>query len=125
MANITTWLAFCVVSVRLLMCNGLFCPPYRKTQVDNSQAQIDDIEILPVYVEFLEPMIDGYRLDWCYTAGEECGEPAATAWCQQQGYTQATNFEIDTNIGARGLEAMIISSGEIVDTDAFKSITCR
>ncbi|MCB9420172.1 MAG: CHAT domain-containing protein [Ardenticatenaceae bacterium] len=91
----------------------------------DSQVQIDDVEIWPVYVEFFEPMIDGYRLDLCVTPGAECGEPAATAWCQQQGFFEATDFEEDLNIGAKGLEAITIGSGQIVNVDAFKSITCR
>jgi hypothetical protein len=91
----------------------------------DSQVQIDDIEIWPVYVEFSEPMIDDYRLDLCVTPGVECGEPAATAWCQQQGFFEATDFEEDLNIGARGLEAITIGSSQIVNVDAFKSITCR
>lgn len=30
---------------------------------------------------FSNPTIKGYRLDWCQYWGNQCGKPAADAWC--------------------------------------------
>ena len=42
---------------------------------------------------FARPAIDGVRLDWCYHWGQECGKPAADAFCRQHGYSHATGFQ--------------------------------
>ena len=47
---------------------------------------------------FSNPMIQGYRLDWCLKWGEQCGEPAATAWCRTQGFERATEWNIAQNV---------------------------
>ena len=45
------------------------------------------------------PFFKGYRLDWCYTWGKECGEVAAKKWCESQGYSQMLGFDKEGNIG--------------------------
>ena len=52
---------------------------------------------------FNNPMIRGYRLDWCLHWGKQCGKPAANAWCAKKmgkadGY--AISWKQATNIGA-------------------------
>jgi hypothetical protein len=41
---------------------------------------------------FHRPTISGVRLDWCYHWAQECGQPAADAFCRQEGYDRATKF---------------------------------
>ncbi len=44
---------------------------------------------LPPTQVFLEPRIDGARLDWCLTWAKDCGFPAADAFCKRQGKRSA------------------------------------
>ena len=76
---------------------------------------------------FQDPTIDGYRLDWCYYAGEGCGEGAAEVFCARQGYDALLDFDDDPNVGAQGIQTKLIGSEEICNTeicDSFASITC-
>jgi outer membrane protein assembly factor BamD (BamD/ComL family) len=77
---------------------------------------------------FLNPMFEGYRLDWCYSPGTNCGEAAATEWCHRQGYAELVSFKQAIGVGRRGINTKVISSGYICsgnDCDSFQSITCR
>jgi hypothetical protein len=51
----------------------------------------------PSHVEktFLLPSSDGYGVGECLTtAGSECGQVVANAWCESQGYAAANTFGI-------------------------------
>jgi hypothetical protein len=71
---------------------------------------------------FIEPKIDGYRLDWCYTMGENCGEAVAIEWCTRKGYVGVVSFEGDF----LGTTTKVISSGEVCSGNcgSFSFITC-
>ena len=76
--------------------------------------------------DFQNPMIQGYRLDVCRVWGSECGKPAADAFCQRQGFGNATLFTVDNDIGAQS-PTRVIATGQICNEgycDGFKSITC-
>ena len=76
---------------------------------------------------FHNPSISGYRLDICKVWGQQCGQPAADAFCQYMGYSSATDYVQANDIGAH-TPTIIISSGQICDQgfcDGFSSITCR
>lgn len=58
---------------------------------------------------FVDPEIDGVRLDWCRVYGGECGQPAADAFCRRRGYERAERF-LAPNAGPTTTK--VISSGE-------------
>jgi hypothetical protein len=68
------------------------------------------------------PMLRGYRVDHCLHWGRECGEPAASAWCQAQGYARATQWQV-----APAKPTLVIGDGAVCNLDgcvAFTSVTC-
>jgi len=71
------------------------------------------------------PLLNGYKLDWCYTWAKDCGQRAANAYCQRRGYRRASNFKIDHNVGEPtrliGDQAKLCSSDEC---DSFRYIRC-
>jgi astacin len=76
---------------------------------------------------FREPSIDGYRLDWCRQWASGCGQSAARAFCRLRGYTRATSWAIDSNIGA-ATPTQVIATGQICDQafcDGFQFIRCH
>ncbi len=46
---------------------------------------------------FKKPKIKGYALDLCKTWGQNCGKPAATAFCISKGYRKAVSFKVKNN----------------------------
>lgn len=38
------------------------------------------------------PRLDGQLLDWCATFEQECGQPAADAFCNSKGFTHSTGW---------------------------------
>ena len=67
------------------------------------------------------------RLDWCFTWGNDCGEKAANAFCRLRGYTSATAFSIDRDIGATSPTMTVGDLGVCSDRscDGFKRISCQ
>jgi hypothetical protein len=76
--------------------------------------------------DFTAPMLDGSRLDLCLLWGEQCGQPAADAFCRDQGFDQASAWAPAENIGAT--EPTVVMTSRAVcshpDCDGFESITC-
>ncbi|MBN9254557.1 MULTISPECIES: hypothetical protein [unclassified Mesorhizobium] len=72
---------------------------------------------------FKHPKVGGNRLDWCFKFQNGCGEKAANAWCQDQGYKNATSFTKAANVG---LTRTIGDSSLCADShcDSFSQITC-
>ena len=50
---------------------------------------------------FANPQHQGYRLDYCQSIGQACGEPVATQWCRLQGYEHASDWAVDRDIGGQ------------------------
>ncbi len=76
---------------------------------------------------FKRPKYRGYRLDWCKTFAHECGKPAADAFCQLKGFSNALNFIKDNGIN---VATMIISNNAVCEPahhhcDSFKVIRCQ
>lgn len=75
---------------------------------------------------FFKPKLNGIRLDWCFHGGNGCGKHAADAWCDDQGFDQALDFQISSGYGP--LKPTIqIGTGQTMFkplTNVFKSITC-
>jgi hypothetical protein len=74
---------------------------------------------------FNNPKLKGLALDWCRSIEEDCGKPAADAWCVKQGYESALKFSRIDDIGE---PTRVISKGQICDEDdcdAFGKILCE
>ncbi|HET6638716.1 MAG TPA: LCCL domain-containing protein, partial [Gemmatimonadota bacterium] len=75
---------------------------------------------------FSAPMWNGLRVDICLVWGGQCGEPAATEFCRQSGYTKATAWEPAYDIGAQ-TPTFVLGTGQTCSEagcDGFTSITC-
>ncbi len=57
------------------------------------------------------PKINGYDLDHCREWGENCGLPAASAFCVSKGYAKATDF----SVVERNQKTKVINGGQICD----------
>lgn len=77
---------------------------------------------------FENPMVDeGHRLDLCLSWGADCGEPAATAFCEAEGYETAARWEVASDIGDR-TPTKTLQDGLVCDEgfcDGFSSVTCE
>ncbi len=75
---------------------------------------------------FEYPVHDIYRLNFCLRWGEDCGEPAATAWCKAQGFTKASAWKADKDIGAL-FPTIVLTDKRVCaqgPCDGFEEITC-
>ena len=43
------------------------------------------------------PKVKGYALDYCRTWGQNCGRPAADAYCRSKGYRRALRYRVKQN----------------------------
>jgi hypothetical protein len=74
---------------------------------------------------FSNPKYKSLALDWCKSWANDCGKPAADAWCLKQGYESSSNFQIAEDIGE---PTRIVTSNQICDEpgcDSFTKITCQ
>jgi hypothetical protein len=80
----------------------------------------------PAVIKFWEPKIGGLRLDWCKVWADQCGPPAANAYCQTKGYSHATSFAKASDIGAFA-PTRVIGTGQVCSDafcDGFAWINC-
>jgi hypothetical protein len=75
---------------------------------------------------FNNPVYRGYRLDWCRIFENECGEPAANAFCKLNGFKRSSTFNIERSPGT---QTMTIGQNSICNPsshvcDSFSYITC-
>jgi len=74
---------------------------------------------------FADPTLSGNRIDRCLYFGQQCDEPAASAWCRTAGYQRATEWKWDY-IGA-DQRTLVQGSGAFCEGSGcggFTSITC-
>ncbi len=75
---------------------------------------------------FRFPVHGDFRLNYCYEMGKRCGEPAAQAWCEAQGFATAASWKRDANVG--GLFPTIVIGEDRICArylcDGFEEITC-
>ena len=67
-----------------------------------------------------------YRLNFCTVDEQGCGEPAANTWCEGRGFSRASRWTREDNIGAL-YPTVFIGNGTICDKflcDGFEEITC-
>jgi len=94
---------------------GPYSQGYPQTGYPGSQTQT-----------FYAPAVGGNRVDWCLHWGAQCGEPAASAFCQRMGYDRATGWTIAHNIGAQA-PTLVLGDGAFCGQpgcDGFDRVTC-
>ena len=62
-------------------------------------------------VKFDNPLVDGYGLDHCREWRENCGMPAAQAFCQSKGYAGAADFQVVSG----NQKTRVINGGQVCD----------
>jgi len=75
---------------------------------------------------FRFPVIKSRRLNYCYRWGNECGEPAAAAFCKEEGYARARRWKRDAHIGAL-FPTIVLGDDRVCDKflcDGFEEILC-
>jgi len=75
---------------------------------------------------FDAPMLDGMRLDVCVVWAARCGEEAASAWCQTQGFSRATVYTTE-NVGSQGVVTRLVGSRQVCAgtfCSGFARVTC-
>jgi hypothetical protein len=76
---------------------------------------------------FQAPMQGELRLDACQQWAQNCGEPAASAWCRTKGFTRATDFPQE-NVGNAGVTTRLIGTNQVCKEKfcaSFVYITCE
>ncbi len=68
------------------------------------------------------PNVEGARLDSCLAGQNDCGKPAADAFCVTQGYTQALIFQREPASSTRQLGSnLMCTTGSCI---SFRQIKC-
>jgi hypothetical protein len=72
---------------------------------------------------FDAPLVGDRRLDLCLYWGRDCGQPAADAWCREQGFESATAFAAQDGVG----RSFVLGDRKACDgdCDAFRAVTCQ
>jgi len=105
-----------------------------KIEADGRERTARDFELLlyqsntPAEQQvFNAPRHQQQHLDNCRLPGTECGEPAASSWCQIQGYAYAVQWSSMTH--SPGISTLHIGNASLCDgiqkrCNGFVSITC-
>ena len=100
------------------VCDQAFCDGF---------ASVTCFKPDPVEQTYLQPKINGNRLDLCVDWGTGCGAPAAKKFCQAEGWATASDFTVANDIGA-STPTRLIGTGAVCDQgfcDGFEAITCK
>jgi len=75
---------------------------------------------------FAPPRSDGKRVDICLNWGSGCGQAAADAFCQREGFARAVEFTVAEDIGAES-PTLVMGDGRLCSEaycDGFARIRC-
>jgi hypothetical protein len=75
---------------------------------------------------FEAPMAGQYRLDYCLSWGEQCGQPAVDKWCTDRGFARASAWAPAWDIGAT-TPTRVLADDRVCDQgycDGFATVTC-
>ena len=75
-------------------------------------------------VVFNNPKVGGYGLDFCREWMQNCGQPAADAFCQSKGLPKAIHFEVLKN----NQKTRVINGGQVCDApmcDRVSKVVCQ
>lgn len=76
---------------------------------------------------FQAPLHGDLRLDACLQWAQNCGEPAATAWCKTKGFSRATDYPQE-NVGIARAATRLIGTNQVCKEKfcaSFVYITCE
>lgn len=79
-----------------------------------------------VTTHFSLPIYQNYRVDSCLYLNQQCGQPAADAWCRAKGFAKAIDWAVDHDIGAT-TSTYCMGDQRLCDhalCDGFLYITC-
>ena len=86
--------------------------------------QSESVEESEIGVTYNNPTVSGYGLDHCREWGENCGLPAATAFCQSRGHIEALAFEL----AKKNQKTRVIGTGQVCDEekcDRISKVVCK
>ncbi len=90
---------------------------------DQCRVEFEQCSAQPVPGQnFIDPTVDGERVDLCLEWAAQCGKPAADAFCRQSGFRRSTSFSVAENIGRTRLITGAICNDWFCD--GFKNIQC-
>jgi hypothetical protein len=100
--------------------------PHKKARTNSSREAISPAGHLKLK-QFSNPTYQGMRVVNCLRWGpQECGLPAATAWCRTKGFSTATDYKIENYHPGVFIDPQ--SSVRVCDLglcDAFSQISCE
>ncbi len=76
--------------------------------------------------EFIEPRVEGLRMDACLYWGEDCKQKAADYFCLKNDFSKSIHWRLDIGIGEKEPTKMLVSK-KICASDrcsAFSTIVC-
>ncbi|MEE8223516.1 MAG: hypothetical protein V3S59_04360 [Alphaproteobacteria bacterium] len=85
-----------------------------------------DLTLAMATQTFQFPVHEIYRLNYCLKWGKDCGQPAAKAWCETQGFRHASDWKVDENIGSF-FPTIVMGDNRVCSQfvcDGFREITC-
>jgi hypothetical protein len=100
------------------VCDQPFCDGF---------SHITCFSATPTTVVYNQPKFNGSRLDLCVTWGQDCGQPAANAFCQWKGHASAVSYTVANDIGSSA-PTRLIGTGALCDQDfcdGFGEIVCQ
>ncbi len=109
--------------------------PPQRTDVQVALAKIEpkivpqvrkDLTLAMATQTFHFPVHEIYRLNYCLKWGKDCGQPAAKAWCEAQGFRHASDWKVDKNIGSL-FPTIVMGDNRVCSQfvcDGFREITC-
>ena len=72
---------------------------------------------------FVFPRFNHYRVDWCYKAGQGCGQRAAYSFCRRMGYAKVSVYNKEEHVLAtRAIGDQKLCFGSLCT--GFGNITC-
>lgn len=71
---------------------------------------------------FFSPVVEGARIDSCLNGQNDCGKPAADAFCVKEGFTKAILFQREAASSTRQLGSDAMCEGETCMS--FRRIKC-
>lgn len=71
------------------------------------------------------PQHNGFRLDWCLYLNDQCGAPAADAFCRSKGYGNVVSFIREpTAVSTRTIGSNAVCFRDERDCESFSQIIC-
>ncbi len=100
---------------------------YLNPKKSEQDTKVTDSASTKTTQTFQAPMHGDFRLDACEQWAQNCGEPAASAWCRGKGFARAIDFPYE-NVGSAGVTTRLIGTNQVCKEKicaSFVYITCE